>query len=179
SMRAHCFLRGVFAMGSFALCYLGPTAGKAQDILKELEEGEQQDQNHQTHEHGGVVGTKKKGASTEHQNHSGHGTKPKGASNKHQDHRGHTRTMTHDGAHRGTGAPHQHKMHGFLGPYPIQREGSGTSWLPDTTPHFGVHGTYGNWQTMYHALFNLVYDHQGGPRGGDKTFLSGMFMGMA
>ena len=70
-------------------------------------------------------------------------------------------------------------MHGFLGPYPIQREGSGTSWLPDTTPHFGVHATYGEWQTMYHALFNLVYDHQGGPRGGDKTFLNGMFMGMA
>ena len=51
--------------------------------------------------------------------------------------------------------------------------------LPDTTPHFGVHATYGDWQTMYHALFNLVYDHQGGPRGGDKTFVSGMFMGMA
>ena len=38
---------------------------------------------------------------------------------------------------------------------------------------------YGEWQTMYHALFNVVYDHQGGPRGGDKTFASGMFMGMA
>jgi hypothetical protein len=32
---------------------------------------------------------------------------------------------------------------------------------------------------MYHALFNLVYDHQGGPRGGDKTFVNGMLMGMA
>jgi len=52
-------------------------------------------------------------------------------------------------------------MRGFLGPYPMQREGSGTSWLPDTTPHFGVHATFGDWQTMYHALFNLVYDHQG------------------
>jgi hypothetical protein len=53
------------------------------------------------------------------------------------------------------------------------------AWLPDTTPHFGVHATFGEWQTMYHALFNVVYDHQGGPRGADKTFLSGMFMAMA
>ena len=45
--------------------------------------------------------------------------------------------------------------------------------------HFGVHATFGEWQTMYHALFNLVYDHQGGPRGGDKTFVNGMLMGMA
>jgi hypothetical protein len=70
-------------------------------------------------------------------------------------------------------------MRGYLGPYPMAREASGTSWQPDTTPHAGVHATYGEWQTMYHALFNFTYDHQGGPRGGDKTFDSGMFMGMA
>jgi len=29
-------------------------------------------------------------------------------------------------------------MKGFLGPYPMTREGSGTSWLPDSTPHQGV-----------------------------------------
>mgnify|MGYP003694503751 CR=1 FL=1 len=56
-------------------------------------------------------------------------------------------------------------------------KGPGTSWLPDATPHFGVHATFGEWQTMYHALFNLVYDHQGGPRGGDKTFVNGMLHG--
>src|SRR5262245_4952631 len=182
-MCAHTCVRGFLAaVGSLALCYLSPSVGKAQDILKELEEGErQQGQSHQTDEHGGMVGTKKKEAAKEHQNHSGHkhGAKTKGASSKHQGHRGHTRTMTHDGAHRGTGAHDQHQMHGFLGPYPIQREGSGTSWLPDTTPHFGVLGAFGDWQTMYHALFNVVYDHQGGPRGADKTFLNGMFMAMA
>ena len=32
---------------------------------------------------------------------------------------------------------------------------------------------------MWHAQFNLVYDRQGGPRGGDKTFVNGMVMGMA
>ena len=29
------------------------------------------------------------------------------------------------------------------------------------------------------AILNLIYDHQGGPRGGDKTFANGMVMGMA
>src|SRR5204862_5920552 len=28
-----------------------------------------------------------------------------------------------------------HAMKAFLGPYGMNREGSGTSWLPDTTPH--------------------------------------------
>jgi hypothetical protein len=70
-------------------------------------------------------------------------------------------------------------MKAFLGPYGMNREGSGTSWLPDTTPHEGVHGKFGEWTTMWHALINGVYDHQGGPRGGEKFFASGMIMGMA
>jgi hypothetical protein len=72
-----------------------------------------------------------------------------------------------------------HAMKGFLGPYGMAREGSGTSWLPDTTPHEGIHGRFGDWSTMAHAHFNLVYDNQGGPRGGEKTFVNGMVMGMA
>ena len=70
-------------------------------------------------------------------------------------------------------------MKGFLGPYPMEREGSGTSWLPDSTPHEGVHQSFGDWNTMWHGLINSVYDNQGGPRGGNKTFVNGMFMGMA
>jgi hypothetical protein len=70
-------------------------------------------------------------------------------------------------------------MMGYLGPYSMSREGSGTSWLPDSTPMEGIHQTFGEWQTMSHALINLVYDHQGGPRGANKTFVSGMIMGMA
>jgi hypothetical protein len=78
------------------------------------------------------------------------------------------------------GAHDQHSaMKGFLGPYGMSREGSGTSWVPDTTPHEGIHGQVGGWTTMWHALFNLVYDKQGGPRGGEKTFVNGMVMGMA
>jgi len=32
---------------------------------------------------------------------------------------------------------------------------------------------------MWHAAFNLVHDHQGGPRGDQKAFVGGMVMGMA
>jgi hypothetical protein len=71
------------------------------------------------------------------------------------------------------------QMKGFLGPYAATREGSGTSWLPDATPHEGLHGKAGDWMTMIHGQVNLVYDHQGGPRGGTKTFVPGMLMGMA
>ena len=200
-MLAHQVLRGLRAgAATLAICLYVPDLGRAQDILKELEDAERtQDHGGQSHDHGHDRGKvapakkdppkahqdhaghkqapkKKDGTADQHQDHAGHKRSPnkKGASDQHQDHgetSGHTADMgTHDGA---------HAMRGFLGPYPIQREGSGTSWLPDTTPHFGVHATYGDWQTMYHALFNLVYDHQGGPRGADKTFVNGMFMGMA
>jgi hypothetical protein len=72
-----------------------------------------------------------------------------------------------------------HGMRAFLGPYPMTREGSGTSWVPDTTPHEAVHTRFGEWSTMAHAQFNLIYDRQGGPRGGDRSFVNGMVMAMA
>src|SRR5207248_8521816 len=43
----------------------------------------------------------------------------------------------------------------------------------------GIHGQVGEWSTMWHSDLNLVYDQQGGPRGGDKAFVNGMLMGMA
>lgn len=122
--------------------------------------------------------------------HSGHAPAAKSGSSKHTGHAApKSATTTHAGHVAGPTSAEQHAGHdmpghhggmvGFLGPYSINREGSGTSWLPDTTPHEGIHGQYGDWMTMWHALFNGVYDHQGGPRGGHKTFLSGMWMGMA
>ena len=56
-------------------------------------------------------------------------------------------------------------MLGLDGPYPMSREGSGTSWQPDSTPMSGVHAMHGAWMTMVHAQADLVYDDQGGPRG--------------
>ncbi len=93
-------------------------------------------------------------------------------------------------AHVGTAAPAAepaamapHSGHGTLGgalgPYPMNREASGTAWQPDTSGHTSLMGPAGDWTLMGHGVFNLVYDHQGGRRGDDKFFPSGMLMGMA
>jgi hypothetical protein len=79
----------------------------------------------------------------------------------------------------GEHAAHQMAMTGALGPYPMERESSGTAWQPDTSEHMGLHVMNGDWTLMAHGVLNLVYDHQGGPRGDDKAFASGMLMGMA
>ena len=68
---------------------------------------------------------------------------------------------------------------GALGLYPMSREASGTAWQPDSSVHGGVHASAGDWMLMGHVVLNLVYDRQSGPRGDDKTFVSGMAMGMA
>jgi hypothetical protein len=102
-----------------------------------------------------------------------------------KDHQGHSGHQATPPGHAQHGANQQHAGHGahemkaFLGPYAMTREGSGTSWVPDTTPHEGIHGRFGDWSTMAHAQFNFVYDRQGGPRGGDKAFVGGMVMAMA
>jgi hypothetical protein len=178
-MLTHSLLRG-FSAAVAVVALLAPLPGLSQDILKELEK-EDHGQSHGGHEkHDATPGTDRKTAAPGHADHGGHKSAKKHAGHEQAtDHGGHGQTKTRDGAHQGMPHGTEHQMRGFLGPYPAQREGSGTSWLPDVTPHSGVHAAYDDWQTMYHGLFNLVYDHQGGPRGGDKTFLNGMFMGMA
>src|SRR5262245_22776125 len=79
----------------------------------------------------------------------------------------------------GEHAGHQMAMTGALGSYPMERESSGTAWQPDSSEHAGLHVMSGDWMLMAHGALNLVYDHQSGPRGDDKTFVSGMLMGMA
>ena len=87
--------------------------------------------------------------------------------------------MAMPGMERGAHAGHEMTMTGALGPYPMERESSGTAWQPDTSEHMGLHVMSGNWDLMAHGLLNLVADHQSGPRGDDKAFASGMLMGMA
>ena len=70
-------------------------------------------------------------------------------------------------------------MTSAVGAYAMTRDASGTSWQPDTSPHEGIHAMVGGWMTMTHALINVVYDRQGGPRGDDKAFVAGMVMVMA
>ena len=72
-----------------------------------------------------------------------------------------------------------HAMTSPLGPWPMSRDASGTSWQPDMGRHGGVHWGDGDWTFMGHALLNLTYTGQNGPRGDDQTFVSGMIMGAA
>ncbi len=75
---------------------------------------------------------------------------------------------------------HAMTMTGALGSYPGQRESSGTAWQPDASAALGMMmSKSSDWMLMAHGTLNLVYDHQSGPRGDDKAFASGMFMGMA
>jgi hypothetical protein len=90
-------------------------------------------------------------------------------------HQGHGEPPGAEAGHDAHGAP----MTGALGAYPAQREASGTAWQPDSSAHGGVHVAAGDWTLMGHLTLNLVYDRQGGPRGDDMAFVSGMAMGMA
>jgi hypothetical protein len=77
-------------------------------------------------------------------------------------------------------AGHQMGMSAALGPYPEQRESSGTAWQPDASNSMGGPMIMsGDWMLMAHGDVNLVYDHQSGRRGDNKAFVSGMLMGMA
>src|SRR3977135_4132216 len=62
---------------------------------------------------------------------------------------------------------------------PDPREGSGTSWQPDSTPMSGLHTMRGAWMTMIHGHAVLIYDHQGGARGATQSFSTSMLMFMA
>ena len=71
-------------------------------------------------------------------------------------------------------------MTGAYGLYGASREASGTSWQPDAGAGMsGPMAMRDHWMLMGHATLNGVYDWQGGRRGDEKAFVSGMIMGMA
>src|SRR5262245_12966917 len=70
-------------------------------------------------------------------------------------------------------------MSGMYGPYAMSREASGTSWQPEAARHEGVDVMRGSWMLMVHGFADVVYDHQGGDRGGSKGFSNNMGMAMA
>jgi hypothetical protein len=70
-------------------------------------------------------------------------------------------------------------MGGQLGRYAMTRDASGAAWEPDSTPMEGFDWSSGGWSGMIHGYVDGVYDHQDGPRGGDKAFSVSMFMVMA
>lgn len=62
---------------------------------------------------------------------------------------------------------------------PMSREASGTSWLPDTTPMYAIHGAVGSWQWMFHENAFLQYMDTEGTRGDEQFGSINWFMGMA
>ena len=59
------------------------------------------------------------------------------------------------------------------------REASGTSWLPDESPMYGIHQTAGSWQLMWHGngFAQLLYDS--GDRGNEQAGSINWVMAMA
>ena len=70
-------------------------------------------------------------------------------------------------------------MAGVLG-IPHTRLGSGTSWQPQTAPHYGWHFVRGSWTLMVHGVAYAEYDRQLGTRGDDQlgSINWGMLMAM-
>ncbi len=87
--------------------------------------------------------------------------------------------MPMDDQHQMSIEGHSMSMQGMFGPYSMMREASGTSWQPDSSPHSGIMGMSGAWQTMVHGYLDAIYDHQSGARGDDKSFSASMLMLMA
>jgi len=61
----------------------------------------------------------------------------------------------------------------------MAREGSGTSWRPDSSPMYMVHRQNGPWMLMGHENAFLQYVHESGDRGAHQTGSINWLMGMA
>jgi hypothetical protein len=59
------------------------------------------------------------------------------------------------------------------------REASGTAWLPDVTPMYGIQATSGAWQLMAHGNLFAQFLREGGERGRTQTGSINWAMGMA
>ncbi len=69
------------------------------------------------------------------------------------------------------GMQHTRGMGGMMiGPLGISHErmGSGTSWMPDSSPMHAIHKTWGDWTAMVHGVAFGQYDVQGTHRGDDQ-----------
>jgi hypothetical protein len=84
------------------------------------------------------------------------------------------RAQDHDMAHMDhemeadTAAKRPMEMTSPLG-IPMERTGSGTSWLPDATSMRAIHAKVGDWTLMTHGAVFGMYDKQNGPRGLDHV----------
>lgn len=68
------------------------------------------------------------------------------------------------------------EMPGSFGPWSMSREGSGTSWLPESSPLYGQMGTRGDWQLMQMGLLVGAYTDAGGKRGESQAYSVSQYM---
>ncbi len=59
------------------------------------------------------------------------------------------------------------------------RESSGTAWLPNETPMYGIHRPLGSWHVMGHGAAFAQFLYDGGDRGEDQFGSINWLMGMA
>jgi len=77
-------------------------------------------------------------------------------------------------------ADHQH-THGTATSLFSPREGSGTSWLPESTEMYALHGRVGPWELMFHgdAFLQFLREAANGDRGSSQGGSVNWVMGMA
>lgn len=68
---------------------------------------------------------------------------------------------------------------GLLDSISSSREGSGTSWMPDESPMFGIHAQSDDWKLMFHGNFFLESISDGSKRGDDQVGSINWVMAMA
>ncbi len=70
-----------------------------------------------------------------------------------------------------------HEMkHSMYGTYSINRDASGTSWMPDSSPETGFDFMHDEWMFMIFGFSYTIFDKQTGPRGGKQFFDENMLM---
>jgi len=68
------------------------------------------------------------------------------------------------------------EMKGSLGPWSMSREGSGTSWLPESSPLYGRMSERGRWQLMQMGMAFGAATEAGGTRGESQAYGATQYM---
>jgi len=74
---------------------------------------------------------------------------------------------------------HRHPVMTDVLGIPMARQGSGTSWVPDSTPMYMQHARFGRWDVMLHGNVFLQYINEGSDRGDSQFGSINWLMGMA
>jgi hypothetical protein len=87
--------------------------------------------------------------------------------------------VAQEAAHQHDASAHEHQPEEGSNSISMNRDGSGTSWLPDETPTYARHRQSGSWMLMLHANGFLQYLKETGDRGSDQVGSINWVMGMA